>query len=116
MQGLDAVMYRLTHVTQTIPYECYEVAGRGVDAIFIAVGVAPTDFMEDYRDRKPFIYTGKKRPLPNDLAFIKNQRIHMVDWIGDDELFSKWVLEALQQKPKLLIATDSEKELHTWLA
>ncbi len=115
MLGVEFVMYRMVKPSSkpsTKPLA--HMAGKGVDAVVIGVGSPKNGLEIDCCDRVPMIYTGNSRPKKGDLTFIKNLIVHMIDIRKDDEFFFKWVSEALGSKPKLLMATDSVGEVHSW--
>ena len=113
--GVDSVIYRMVKPSEK-PHSkrLAYMAGKGIDSIFIGVGDCFGDFEIDCCDRNPMIYTEKSRPKKGDLTFIKGQIVHMIDIRGDDEFFSKWVIEAVNAKPKLLTAIDSVGEVFVW--
>ena len=85
-------------------------------AVFVIVGDKPKDFdpISSY-SANPSIYTEKRNPTKLDLAFLKDQTVHLIHGNNaTDELFAKWFAHLSDVKPALMVATDSEKDLYVY--
>ena len=85
-----------------------------IDDIFVFVGDKPNDYdAKDSYSAYPSIYTEKRNPTKLDLAFVKDQKVHLIHGKNTtDEQFAKWFAHLTDMKPKLLIALDSEGEMY----
>lgn len=84
-------------------------------SIIIVVGKKPNWYnaQEMNNDAIGLIYTENSRPKKNDLNFCKAKNIQLLHGTdATDELFSKWYVEAVNSKPKTLLAVDSEGEMY----
>jgi len=58
------------------------------------------------------IVTGKRRPKPDTLPYLKGQKVHLIHSDGSDSLFASWYSVIVDSKPDFLIALDSEGEIY----
>lgn len=84
--------------------------------IFVIVGDKPKDFNpESSYSPNPSIYTQKRSPTKYDLGFIKGQLVHLIHGNGaSDELFAKWFTHLSDLNPRVMVATDSEKDIYVY--
>lgn len=83
--------------------------------IIIVVGKKPSWYnaQEMNNDAIGLIYTENSRPKKNDLDFCKFKNVQLIHGNdATDEVFSKWYAEAVNSKPKTLLAVDSELEIY----
>lgn len=90
---------------------------QSLHSIIIFVGKKPDWYkpheMNGKGERVGLIYTENSRPKKNDLWFGKNKDLQLLHGTcSTDELFSKWFAEAVNCKPKSLLAVDSEMEIY----
>lgn len=86
-----------------------------IKSIIVFVGKKPAWFnpIDCKGDKVGLIYTESSRPKNNDLFFIRNHNIQLLHGNGaTDEIFAKWYAEAINCKPKSLVAVDSEGEIY----
>jgi len=84
--------------------------------VFIIVGDKPKDFdANSSYSANPSIYTQKRNPTRYDLAFVKDQIVHLIHGENaTDELFAKWFAHLSEMKPRVMVATDSEKDMYVF--
>ena len=90
---------------------------KGKNDIIIVVGRKPNWYkpQEMNNDAIGLVYTEDSRPKKNDLDFCKFKNIQIIHGTdATDELFSKWYVEAVNSKPKTLLAVDSELEIYVY--
>ena len=81
--------------------------------VFVIVGTKPDWFNpKDSYSPMPTIYTEKDMPRSIDLAFLTNQVVNLIHGDCTDEQFAAWFIHLSNLKPKILIAFDSEREIH----
>ena len=84
-----------------------------LNGVFVIVGNKPSWFNSaDSFCAMPSIYTEKDMPKAIDLAFLTNQIVNLIQGDCSDEQFAAWFIHLTNLKPKILVALDSEKEIH----
>lgn len=92
----------------------YLFEGNKLKSVFVMVGDAPDWFNPKDQDLDlPMIYTEKNRPKPYDLAFLKDQNVHLIHAKNaSDKFFYDWYTHLSTLGIKTLVALDSENELY----
>jgi hypothetical protein len=93
----------------------YLKAGGQVKSVFLLVGEKPNWFdpKKQVDLTMPMIYTGKRKPQPLDLKFLKGKNIQLIHAKkASDELFASWYIHTHQLGLKSLVALDSAGEIY----
>jgi hypothetical protein len=79
--------------------------------VFVIVGTKPNWFNPKAVIRQ-CLHLQKDMPRGIDLAFLTNQVVNLIHGDCTNEQFAAWFIHLSNIKPKILVALDSENEVH----